>query len=109
MNADEFLNALRAVRSDIEASSLRVKGELANDADRLDKYLIACSELDELITKLENQQLQAILDQLEALAPEFNQAVADLKTNLDALNKTVQVVEGVTAVVALAARIAAAA
>ena len=109
MNADEFLDTLRDVRGDIEAKSIRVKRELANDAARLDKYLTACAELNRIITDLENRQLQALLDKLDALAPEFTAAVADLKSNLNALNKTAQVAEGVTAVVALAARIAAAA
>ncbi len=109
MNADEFLNKLRDIRGDIEAKSSRDKRELADDADRLDKYLTARSELNRIIIDLENQQLQVLLDKLDALAPEFTAAAADLKANLDALNKTVQIVEGVTAVVALAARIAAAA
>jgi len=109
MDAATYLKTLRGVRERVEAHSLAIRTALNGDADSLDAFQLARAELDAMITKLETRELQPIEARLTALGPELKSGVIAFEQDIKALDNTVRVVEGFTALVALAARIAAAA
>jgi hypothetical protein len=109
MDAATYLKTLRDVRERVEARSLAIRTALAADTASLDAFQLARADLDAMITKLEARELRAIEAQLSGLGPELEKGVLELEQDLEALDDTVRAVEGFTAVVALAARIAAAA
>jgi hypothetical protein len=109
MDDATYLKTLRDVRERVEARSLAIRASLAGDTDRLDAFQLARADLDAMISKLETRELQPIEAQLSVLGPKLEKGVVELEQELEALDDTVRAVEGFTAVVALAARIAAAA
>lgn len=107
MDDATYLKTLRDVRERVEARSLAIRASLAGDTEGLDAFQLARANLDAMISKLETRELQPIEARLRALGPELERGVANLEQDLEALDNTVRAVEGFTAVVALAARIAA--
>jgi len=109
MDDATYLKTLRDVRERVEARSLAIRASLAGDTESLDAFQLARADLDAMINELETRELQPIDAQLSALGPELERGVIELEQELEALDDTVRTVESFTAVVALAARIAAAA
>jgi hypothetical protein len=107
MDDATYLKTLRDLRERVEARSLAIRASLAGDTESLDAFQLARADLDAMISKLETRELQPIEARLSALGPELERGVVKLEQDLEALDNTVRAVEGFTAVVALAARIAA--
>lgn len=109
MTKAEYLDELRDIRSKIEAKNHEIVEGLAGDQAKIDAFQIARAELSARISAAEREQLGAIVAALDAHAVELDSAITGLKGDLETLDDVVKAVDTFTTLVALAARIAAAA
>jgi len=104
MTLDELLTALREVDSRLADPEVVARFKKLSKKTR-DQYVRDRGELGDLITELENAQLEMIAAKLKELSPQLEAGIKDLKSNLQALNDAIAVLDAIGTVLGLAARI----
>ncbi len=109
LSKDEYLDCLRDVQNLIDRKAGDIIGSMQQDnKDKLlNTFQKARVDLSKLINKLAAEQFGDLAQQLDELSDDLSEGIAELNNAVEELNNFVRAAEAFTAVVGLAARIAA--
>lgn len=107
MNPDEFLDTLRALRSNLFSARIQSHFLAEQDPEIRQQFVSLRQEVAVLVDRLEIGQLQAIANKLDELNDDFKLGITNLQNKLDALDRTVSILNTLSTVLGVVARIAA--
>jgi hypothetical protein len=106
MGKDDLLQNLRDLETALGAEEVENLVAQQDQATR-QRFVAVREHVAVVMGQLENAQLADIADQLDLLSPQLNDGIASLKHELSSIDNAIAIVNTASAVLSLAARVAA--
>lgn len=107
MKPEEFLTTLRSLRSKLFSAQVQNHFLAETDQEIRERFVSLRQEVTILVDRLEIGQLHAIANKLDELADDFEAGISNLQGKLDKLDKAIAILDTLSTVLGVTARIVA--